>query len=351
MKYVLAALLLVALVCFAVAVENKELDQDIKVLYQTFLSKYNKVYATNIQEVEKRFKIFQQNVEKARAMNKKSSSESYGISPFMDLSAEEFRARYLSKSYSRSELAKKMGITHETMDVPKGANEPDSYNWADNGAVTPIKNQGQCGSCWAFSTTGNVEGLYFLKTKKLVALSEQQLVDCDHQCEPNNPQSCDSGCNGGLMDNALRYVMDKGLESENDYAYQAVDMTCKYDASKVVTRVTNSTILPNDADKIKSYLLTHGPLAVALNAEWLQTYTGGISDPWMCDAKALDHGVLIVGYGKGKNWFGTEKEYWIVKNSWSSSWGEKGYFRIVRGSNKCGIESYATSGVEAVPVA
>lgn len=346
MKFILAVCVLALAICFVSA------EQDIKEQFQAFLSKYNKVYATNVNEVTKRFEIFKANVEKAKLLTKMSSGESYGVTMFSDLTAEEFRSRYLSKTYSRASLAAKQGINLDNVaDVkPLPANAPDAFNWVDHGAVTPVKNQGQCGSCWAFSTTGNVEGLYFRKTNKLVSFSEQQLVDCDHQCEPDNPKNCDSGCNGGLMDNALRYIQDKGLEADESYPYQAVDMQCKYDASKVVTKVTNSTVLPNDADKIQATLLSNGPIAVALNAEWLQTYTGGISDPWMCSPKALDHGVLIVGYGKGKNWFGTEKPYWIVKNSWSASWGEKGYFRIVRGKNTCGIESYATTGIEAVPV-
>jgi len=347
MKFAIVAVLLVALIAIVSASEAET-----QAKFASFLAKYNKVYASNVNEVAKRYKIFKNNLAKAAVLTKHSSGESYGVTQFMDLTAEEFRARYLTKTFTPRTLATKFGLDIDNRhNVKSVANAPDAYNWVDHGAVTPVKNQGQCGSCWAFSTTGNVEGLYFRKTSKLVAFSEQQLVDCDHQCEPQNPQDCDAGCNGGLMDNALRYIMDKGLETEQDYPYQAVDMQCKYDASKIVTKVSNSTVLPNDAGKIQSMLLSNGPLAVALNAEWLQTYTGGISDPWTCNPKALDHGVLIVGYGEGKNWFGTVKKYWIVKNSWSASWGEKGYFRIVRGKNVCGIESYATTGIEALPVA
>ncbi len=172
-----------------------------------------------------------------------------------------------------------------------------------------------------------------MKTGKLISLSEQNLVDCDHECDPKDPQSCDGGCNGGLMLNALEYIKKNGIETESDYPYQGYGATCKAASGKVATYVNGSIQLPTDEQQIKAYLYEHGPLAVALNAGWLQFYFGGISDPIICNPKHLDHGVLIVGYGVEGS-----KPYWIglsftflflhflpcfvlVKNSWGSGWG------------------------------
>ncbi|KAJ6739128.1 CYSTEINE PROTEASE RD19C-RELATED [Salix koriyanagi] len=211
--------------------------------------------------------------------------------------------------------------------LPKDANKapilptsdlPEDFDWRDKGAVGPVKNQGSCGSCWSFSATGALEGAHFLATGELVSLSEQQLVDCDHECDPEEPGSCDSGCNGGLMNSAFEYSLKAGgLMREEDYPY---------------------------TDQIAANLVKNGPLAVAINAVFMQTYIGGVSCPYIC-SRRLDHGVLLVGYGSA----GyapvrmKEKPYWIIKNSWGEKWGENGFYKICRGRNVCGVDSMVST--------
>ena len=184
-----------------------------------------------------------------------------------------------------------------------------------------------------------------METGELVSLSEQQLVDCDHECDPEEYGSCDSGCNGGLMNNAFEYALKAGgLEREEDYPYTGTDDTCKFDKSKVVSSVNNFSVISTDEDQIAANLVNHGPLAVGINAVFMQTYVGGVSCPYIC-GKRIDHGVLLVGYGSSG--FAPirfkEKPYWILKNSWGQSWGEQGYYKICRGYNSCGVDSLVST--------
>jgi cathepsin F len=222
---------------------------------------------------------------------------------------------------------------------------PDDFDWREHGAVGPVKDQG---SCWSFSTSGALEGAHYLATGKLQVLSEQQMVDCDHQCDPLEPRSCDAGCNGGLMTTAFSYLMKAGgLESEKDYPYVGRDDTCKFDKSKIVAQVNNFSVVSVNEDQIAANLVKHGPLAIGINAVFMQTYIGGVSCPYIC-GRHLDHGVLLVGYGSA----GyapirfKEKPYWIIKNSWGENWGENGYYKICRGphvQNKCGVDSMVST--------
>jgi len=216
---------------------------------------------------------------------------------------------------------------------------PDSFDWREKGAVNPVKNQGGCGSCWAFSAIGNIEGQYFRKTGSLIRFSEQQLVDCD---------KVDEGCNGGLMESAFKHLSENGgVMLEDDYQYAGFDDDCKFEQTKAKAGIASWKFAKSqDEGEIKQMLYETGPLAVALNATPLQFYFFGVFDPWfqlICDPASLNHGVVIVGYGRTKNMVFPDKDYWIVRNSWSSWWGESGYFRIVRGSGACGINTYVIS--------
>ena len=216
---------------------------------------------------------------------------------------------------------------------------PDSWDWRDKGAVGPVQDQGACGSCWAFSAVANLEGLYAQNKGTVIDLSEQMLIDCDYY---------DSGCGGGLMENAFIYLAEVGgIMAELDYPYEGYQGDCKIDTSKFVDmKITGYNALcefePCDEGDMKDWLYETGPLSVALNADPLMWYDSGIIDDDSCDPSALDHGVTLVGYGTDGG-----VDYWLVKNSWGSGWGESGYFRIVRGKGMCGINTYiVTATVE-----
>ena len=282
-----------------------------------------------------RYEVFKRNV-----MNAFQENASYrtGITKFSDLTQQEFSKIYLNLNYDALAIA---NFNPHIVKVTNAA--PYSYDWRDRGVVTPVKDQGSCGSCWAFATVGNLEGLYCLSRGNLVSLSEQMLVDCD---------TLDSGCNGGLMEYAFTWISKNGIEKEEDYPYIGRKETCKADPSKYIDmKVTgfvklgksSSTWAPVDEEEIKEFLYETGPLAVALNANILQTYTGGVIDipSSQCPTSGINHAVTMVGYGHDED---SGKDYWTIKNSWGKSWGEEGYFRIKRGSGTCGINCYITSG-------
>lgn len=211
---------------------------------------------------------------------------------------------------------------------------PSTMDWRDKGVVTPVKNQGQCGSCWSFSTTGSLEGQHALKTGTLVSLSEQQLMDCS-TAEGNH------GCKGGLMDNAFRYLETHKDETEAEYPYRAEDGFCHYKASEGVTGCTGyKDIMRGSESDLMDAVGTVGPISVAMDAghKSFQLYHSGVYNEPECSSTRLDHGVLAVGYG---TYEGTP--YWLIKNSWGTVWGMEGYFMITRDStNMCGIATQAS---------
>jgi len=211
--------------------------------------------------------------------------------------------------------------------------------WRTKGAVTPIKNQGECGSCWSFSTTGGLEGRWKIAGNKLTSLSEQQLMDC------SGPEG-DSSCEGGLMDFGYQYIIDnKGIDSEADYPYKGVNEKCnKKKEKRHVSTVASFTDVPKGNEAQLEAAIAQGPVSVAIEADQsgFQHYTSGIFSGKCGDA--LDHAVLAVGYSK---------DYWIVKNSWGETWGDAGYIKISRAGNLCGIQNaatYPTAGAKPAPV-
>merc|ERR1719327_997846 len=218
------------------------------------------------------------------------------------------------------------------------ADAPDSIDWVEKGAVTPVKNQKQCGSCWAFSTTGSVEGAFQIAGNKLTSLSEQELVSCD---------KVDDGCKGGLMDNGFKYVEKSGLCTEASYPYTSgsgVRGTCKRSCSAAVKITKFQDVPSRDEDALKAAVAKQ-PVSIAIEADKsvFQLYKSGVMDSKSCGTK-LDHGVLAVGYGTLGG-----KDYWKVKNSWGPTWGMEGYILLARGKSGAG-ECGLLSGPPSFPV-
>jgi len=313
----LAVISLVVALAIALPIDRYEVE------FSKYIERHNKKYAPH--EIGARFDAFKANLDIVNAHNDKAakglSSYTMEMNKFADLTREEFR-QFLG--------FKAVNYTQTRVEFLSG-DAPDSIDWRAKGAVTPVKDQGQCGSCWAFSTTGSVEGANFVKTGKLVSLSEQQLVDCDSSC---------AGCNGGLMDNAFLYIENnQGIDSESDYPYKASKslLGCKKTkAKKHAGTVSGYTDVPQSNEDQLKLAVAQQPVSVAIEADQsgFQMYSGGVFDG-DCGT-SLDHGVLVVGYGTDNG-----KDYWIVKNSWAATWGEQGYIRLVRGTKgadgQCGV--------------
>ncbi|CAG9769426.1 unnamed protein product [Ceutorhynchus assimilis] len=303
--------------------------------WKSYKANFKKIYKNSKVE-QKRFAIFIDNLQIIETHNakyeKNLTTYKMAINTFADLTREEFGQLLGFSAGSQANITRNNPVFQ-----PSGAAVPDEINWIEKGAVTGVKDQGDCGSCWSFSATGTIEGQYFLKNKKLVSLSEQNLVDC-------STGYGDDGCSGGLMDNAFKYTMDYGIMSEASYPYLGVDATCKYESNKVVAKVQSFVdIVVGSEDGLKSAVGTVGPVSVAVDASEFQFYGSGIMDSAYCNngREYLDHGILAVGYGNENG-----VDYWLVKNSWGADWGENGYIRMSRNKdNQCGIATCASYAV------
>ncbi len=305
--------------------------------FQQFVTKYEKKY-DSIEEYMARYQVFCQSL---RQPFKLGRSFKTGITKFSDMTRQEFRKTYLNLNFNA--LA---GMNFKPAYFVANGAAPEELNFIEKGYLQGVKDQGSCGSCFAFSAIANIEGLYFTKFGKNKEFSEQMIVDCDTE---------DSGCNGGLMELTFEWLKGNGgIMSMADYPYKGRKQKCKSDKSKYDpdVKVTGweklgdpqETWSPVDEDEIKEYLFAKGPLAIALNADPLQYYSSGIIDldSSECDPDGMNHAVTLVGYGTEKN-----TPYWLVRNSWGKSWGEKGYFRMYRGKGVCGINQYITTAILA----
>jgi len=306
-------------------------------MFEEFKRKYNKEYSCE-EENQKRFRIFRANLKKIKALqDTEQGTALYGPNMFADLSEKEFKRQYLGlKPGGAPKPSKHHMFPAQIPDVAL----PVEFDWREHGAVTPVKNQGQCGSCWAFSVTGNVEGQWFLKHGKLLSLSEQELVDCDKR---------DEGCGGGYMTQAYEAIEELGgLESEDEYPYEAENESCKFNKSETVATVTSSVNITTNETQIAQWLYKNGPISIGINANAMQFYMGGVSHPFkfLCSKEQLDHGVLLVGFGVHRSTIRHKiLPYWLIKNSWGPHWGEKGYYRVYRGDGTCGVNQMCSSAI------
>lgn len=317
-----------ALALITALVTSNTTFQTVKV-YPTFnewVEEHGKSYIPT--ERDYRNSVYNNNIAKIHLHNIAGHSWTMAPNKFADLTADEFASRHtggLMKPKRRSLRSKTTYAPFNTTALPT------SVDWTAKGAVTPIKNQEQCGSCWAFSTTGSVEGAWFLAKGNLTPLSEQQLVDC------SGPEG-NQGCNGGLMDYAFQYIIDnKGITTEAEYPYTAADGTCQAKGKSVAATLSGFKDVTPNSDLALMTAIAQQPVSIAVEADQsvFQFYSGGVMDS-TCGTQ-LDHGVLAVGYGTD-----TGKDYYKVKNSWGADWGEKGYIRLGRGakfdpSGQCGI--------------
>jgi KDEL-tailed cysteine endopeptidase len=317
---------------------------DYLALWSQFKVDFGKSYDSNGDDEERRFNTFKDNVDFIESTNAKKLSYQLGVNQFADLTREEYAATYLG-GYKPERLLGVEGGIREPFPNITGLEVPDSVDWVAAGAVTDVKNQESCGSCWAFSTTGAIEGAYYVESKKLVSLSEEDLVQCD---------TTDNGCHGGIMESAFEFVEKHGgICSGKSYPYSSgtgVTGKCHPGCQPVVT-LTGYVDVPTKNEVALQAAVAKQPVSIAIEADKgaFQLYKGGVlSDP-SCGTK-LDHGVLIVGYGTDAG-----KDYWKVKNSWGPTWGEQGYIRLARGTTgagECGLAmqpTYPTGAKAAAP--
>ncbi|XP_014091255.1 cathepsin L-like peptidase isoform X2 [Bactrocera oleae] len=295
--------------------------------HDDFLLKTGKSY---LDAAEKQFReaqfVASQNLVSLHNAAKKGYT--LALNKFADLTQAEFLNFFTGNSKSASGEAKASADRQEAK--PPTTRVPNAFDWRTKGGVTPVKFQDKCGSCWAFATTGAIEGHVFRSTKKLPNLSEQNLIDCGPVDFGLN------GCDGGYQEYAFAFIKDeqKGVQNSATYPYANKKDTCSYNAANKVAEVKGFAVVkPKDEKTMKEVVATLGPLACSVYAlETLLLYKEGIYADEECNKGEVNHAVLVVGYGSENG-----KDYWIVKNSWDQSWGEEGYFRLPRGSNYCGI--------------
>jgi cathepsin L len=302
--------------------------------YSAYIQQYDKAYTQD--QFWEHFATFTDNLAYIEASNA-APSKSYkmGVNAFTDITRGEFAASHLSNRMTPRGTSHWNVVSRPLAPGWPGKGMPQAIDWRASGWVTDIKDQGQCGSCWAFSAVGAIEGQHANATGQLTSFSEQNLVDCayDYGCE---------GCDGGWPEAAMRYVADnKGLDTEGSYPYSGSDGSCAYQKNQSGGTVTGTVnVTSGDMGALYGAIATVGPISVAIDAESdFQFYASGVFSSTTCSSQFLDHAVLAIGYGVSPS----KQKYIIVKNSWGTDWGMDGYIYMASDTpNMCGIASCAS---------
>jgi len=293
------------------------------------MKNHNKEYKSDAEFIE-RFNIFKSNLRLIEEMNEKSNGgATFAANKFSDLSPEEFAEIYLMKDLPP------YAPNASFLEIPENTRPLAAFNWEDQGACTPVKDQQQCGSCWAFSTTENIESVWYIAKKQLVQLAPQQIVDCD---------KANYGCSGGWPYVAFQYVTKAGgQDTEASYPYRAVNQQCAFKPASVAAKINGYKQLPKDYQAIMKALPTTSPFSVCVDASTWQFYNSGVMTPDQCGS-SVDHCVQLVGY----NTDSSSTPYWILRNSWGTGWGQQGFIWIEMGTqDACLVNDYVTTAVAA----
>ncbi|EDL33137.1 cathepsin W preproprotein [Mus musculus] len=328
---------------------------ELKEVFKLFQIRFNRSY-WNPAEYTRRLSIFAHNLAQAQRLQQEDlGTAEFGETPFSDLTEEEFGQLYgQERSPERTP-----NMTKKVESNTWGESVPRTCDWRKaKNIISSVKNQGSCKCCWAMAAADNIQALWRIKHQQFVDVSVQELLDCER---------CGNGCNGGFVwDAYLTVLNNSGLASEKDYPFQGdrKPHRCLAKKYKKVAWIQDFTMLSNNEQAIAHYLAVHGPITVTINMKLLQHYQKGVikATPSSCDPRQVDHSVLLVGFGKEKEGMQTgtvlshsrkrrhSSPYWILKNSWGAHWGEKGYFRLYRGNNTCGVTKYPFTAQVDSPV-
>jgi len=304
------------------------LCSDIETEFSKWADNYNKVY-TN-EEYQYRLAVFANNAVIVQKLNEESDGATFALNEFADITPDEFRRTH-NGFVPGAEEGERVALN-----LPQ-VTAPNTFSWITEGKVTPVKNQEQCGSCWAFSATENIESVWMiaknLSNADMKPLAPQQIVDCDRS---------DGGCNGGWPRTAYQYIISaKGQDTEASYPYRAVNQACHFlpqDVETVISSWKYATTTKSET-QMQTAVATVAPLSICVDASKWQFYSGGVFTNTQCGT-SMDHCVQIVGYDMT-----AATPFWNVRNSWGASWGEKGFIRLSYGHNTCGLAQEATTSV------
>lgn len=296
--------------------------------FDSFKTEFSKEYDTEAED-SRRFSIFCKNLARYERLNKESTGAVFGVTKFSDMSQAEFRKCYLGYRKNKDVVEPDPDTSSlKTLE----SDPPQTFDWRNrSGILTPVYNQEQCGSCWAFSATENIESQWALANHTLTELSMQQIVDCD---------KTDGGCNGGDTTTAYEYVIKAGgMDTLKSYPYTAQNGKCKFNKTGVVAKISKWEYTgKKNESKMIEYLISQGPVSICVDASNWDGYNGGIMKASQC-GNQLDHCVLAVGYDMNQ-------KYWIVRNSWGKNWGvEHGFIYLEYGKNTCGLSDEPTTSI------